>query len=124
MRYDPHKTPDAKAWLALDEGERIELIAEYHRQTGVELPNAQLHAAIHTVVENQLAEGLEVAREALARLRAEGLDRHDAIHAIGSVAAEHMWMLLREKPKAPDPNALYAQALRSLTARSWMEGGG
>jgi hypothetical protein len=50
----------------------------------VRLPNAQLHAVIHVVVENQLALGEEVVVETLARLQREGLGRHDGVHAIGS----------------------------------------
>lgn len=43
------------------------------------------------VAENQLAEAYLLAVEALARLRRDGLSRHDAVHAIGSVLAEHLW---------------------------------
>jgi hypothetical protein len=44
------------------------------------------HAANHVIVENQLAMGdATVVPATLARLMQEGLDRHDAIHAIGSV---------------------------------------
>jgi hypothetical protein len=39
-------------------------------------------------VETQLAEGHAEATAALDRLLQEGLDRHEALHAIGSVLAE------------------------------------
>jgi hypothetical protein len=50
----------------------------------------------------------------------EGLDRHDAIHAIGMVLAGHMHDLLQggEVP-AGDPNVPYYAALRRLTAQQW-----
>ena len=74
-------------------------------------------------MENQLAEGLPGAKRALERLLGEGLDRHDAIHAIGSVLMEHIWNL-SNKPQGPgDPNAPYLVALDSLTADSWRRSG-
>jgi hypothetical protein len=40
----------------------------------------------HVIVENQAAQGLETpVRRTLARLQAEGLSRHDAVHAVGSI---------------------------------------
>lgn len=119
MKYDPEKTPNPKKWLALDEPQRLDLVSAYHQRTRVKLPNAQIHAAIHVVVENQLAQGFDFAKDALDRLRADGLDRHEAIHAIGSVLIGHVWGLMREGGKTPDPNGPYVQALQALTASSW-----
>ena len=31
MRYDPLRQPDAEQWLDLDEMERMDLVADYHR---------------------------------------------------------------------------------------------
>ena len=83
--YDPDTTPIGPDWLNLDEGERIELVSSYHRRTKVRLPNSQLHAVIHVIIENQLALEEEAVVKALTRLQDEGLSRHDALHAIGSV---------------------------------------
>lgn len=47
------------------------LVADYHKREKVKLPNWRLHAAIHTTVETQLAEGLPVPKEALQRLMGE-----------------------------------------------------
>lgn len=121
MRYDPATAPDAATWLALDEAKRLDLVSAYHRRTRAKLPNAQVHAALHAIVENQLAQGFALAKDALDRLRAEGLDRHEAIHAIGSVLMGHVWGLMWEGAKALDPNEPYFQALQALTASSWME---
>jgi hypothetical protein len=121
MKYDPAKAPDTATWLALDETQRLDLVSAYHRRMRVELPNANLHASAHVIVENQLAEGFALAKDALDRLRAEGLDRHEAIHAIGSVLMGHVWKILGEGAKTPNPNESYFQALRSLTVRSWWE---
>ncbi len=87
--YDPLKAPDPAGWESLDEQERIALVLAYHRQAGITLPDA--HATIHVIVENQVAMGTKTpVRATLDRLLSEGLDRHDAIHAIGSVLAEHL----------------------------------
>jgi hypothetical protein len=120
--YNPEQPPERGAWLALAEAERIELVAAYHKRTGEKLPNPRLHAAFHAVVENQLAEGIEAVEESLARLMKEGLDRHEGIHAIGSVLAEHLSILMRNgPPKETDTNEPYSRRLRSLSASTWAE---
>src|SRR5438874_9888188 len=121
-RYDPHHAPDPEAWLALDEGERTALVLQYHRRARARLPNARLHATIHVIVENQLGDEIPV-RRTLERLRAEGLDRHDAVHAVGSVLAKRIYELLKEGPPTGDPNAPYWAELESLTAEGWRHGG-
>jgi hypothetical protein len=74
-------------------------------------------------VENQLAEGLPEAKRALERLLADGLGRHDAVHAIASVLMRHLWNLTN-KPQGPgDPNAPYLAALEKLTTDSWRSSG-
>jgi hypothetical protein len=51
----------------------------------------------------------------------EGIDRHEAIHAVGSVLAEHMSNLVRGVPPQSDPNAPYYAALEKLTVESWRQ---
>lgn len=121
MKYNPEKAPDPKKWRALEESQRLNAVSAYHRRLRVKLPNTDLHAAIHVIVENQLAAGFDLAADALDRLRAEGLDRYEAIHAIGSVLIGYVQSLMQEGASTPDPNGLYGNALRTLTARSWME---
>ena len=118
--YDPNTSPAASRWLDVDEGERIELVAAYHRRHKIRLPNAQLHAVIHVVVENQAALGEEGVVATLARLQAEGLTRHDALHAIGSVLAEDLYELMRESDAdTKETYARYLERLDKLTAQSW-----
>lgn len=119
MNYHPQKSPEPDTWLALDEAERIALIKAHHRRTRVKVPNPQIHATIHLIVENQLAEGLEVVRETLDRLRAEGLDRHEAIHAIGWVLIQHLSNLMQASEPDPNDHAPYYQALQTLTVNNW-----
>ncbi len=121
--YDPDTSPDSTEWLATDEGERIELIASYHRRKKITLPNLQLHAAIHVVVENQLALGEEVVLRTLARLQGEGLSRHDALHAIGSVLAEDLYALMQEGAGSTGKiYQRYLERLQRLTAKDWRSG--
>ena len=58
----------------------------------------------------------------------EGLDRHDAIHAIGSVLAGHMTDLVRvkdaesalgESESRREPNETYFVELEALTVKGW-----
>ncbi len=97
------------------------LVMDYHREAGVELPSEQAHAAVHVVVENQIALGDETpARATLERLTREGLDRHEAIHAIGSVLMDFVQELL-DDDTAPGANERYAEELGKLTAEEWIE---
>lgn len=118
-RYDPNVAPRASAWLALDEGERLLLVERYHEREDPELPNVRLHSSIHVIVENQLAEGIPASRDAFERVRRGGLNRHDAIHAVGTVVAEHLWSLLNEEAGEGDRNAALERALHELTADQW-----
>jgi hypothetical protein len=120
-RYDAAKRPIPAEWLALDESEQVNLVTAYHRQTREELPNPQVHVVIHVTVENQLAEEIKTVCEALDRLVAEGLDRHEAIHAIGSVLVQHLYKLMKQESTGPNPHEEYFEDLKSLTKKSWLE---
>jgi hypothetical protein len=117
--YDPDTPPSA--WLATDEGERLELVSSYHRRRNIKLPDAQLHAVIHVVVENQLALGDAVVVQTLARLQNEGLSRHDALHAIGSVLVSDLYELMQdEADTSGDAYRRYLDRLQKLTAKDWL----
>ena len=88
--YDPERPPDLSEWLDLEDEQRVERVVSFHRDSGIEVLNVRLHAAIHVVVENQIAAGEPVVTETIGRLQREGLSRHEAVHAVGSVAAEHL----------------------------------
>jgi hypothetical protein len=61
-------------------------VIQYHRRQGIRLPDKTVHALIHVIVENQVALGDKYpVKSVLSRLIAEGLNRHEAVHAIGSV---------------------------------------
>jgi hypothetical protein len=124
-RYDPEVAPDPIEWLALDADERTLLVEQYHRDARVRLPEQArpIHALIHTVVENQLAlENQTIVRETLQRLTGEGLTRHDAVHAIGSVLAEYIHDLMNKKEVQSDGHLPYYEGLHQLTADKWRGG--
>jgi hypothetical protein len=123
-KYDPGCVPEPESWLELDEQERIALVEKYHRVARIRLPNVTAHAALHVIVENQIALNLEPVVRAMHRLRKEGLSRHDAVHAIGSVLAEHLFDILKtgQNDDAAASQARYNAAVERLTAASWRKG--
>lgn len=122
--YDPERAPDPGSWLESDERERIVLVEAWHRAARINLPNVAVHAALHTVVENQIAMNLEPVVRAMHRLTKEGLTRHDAVHAIGSVVATHLFDMLTmgQGDNADASQARYFAAVERLTATSWHQG--
>ena len=123
-RYDPLKPPDAEQWLAIDEQARIDIVQDYHRRARIRVPNATVHAVIHVIVENQIALGDETpVRRTMQRLISEGPDRHDAIHAVGSVLIGHINDLVREPDPDANPISSYYAELDRLTAKEWRRSG-
>lgn len=119
--YDPLNAPDPDEWQSTDEQERIILVMEHHREAGVKLPQDKLHAIVHVIVENQIALGDEIPAQAtLERLIREGLDRHDAIHAVGNVLVDYMQELAGGNA-GPNSNEKYDEELKKLKAAEWLE---
>ena len=118
MPYDPMRQPAGPEWTGLDEGEQIALVSEYHRRARIKVPNLEVHAAMHVAVENQRLMGDETpVAAALARLMAEGLDRHEAIHSVASVLIG----VMSDTMKSPgNPTEAYYREVRALTAASWL----
>ena len=119
--YDPEVAPVPSEWLALDESHRIQLAESSHRASREKVPNHTAHAAFHAIVENQIAEGLQPVVRAMARLMKQGLSRHDALHAVGSVVADHFFHAMHTKDKNFSATALarYDAAVERLTAGEW-----
>ena len=121
-RYDASTAPDPEVWLQLDEQARIDLAIAYHRRYHLSLGQSpKLHGTVHAIVENQVALGdATVVPATLARLMREGLDRHDAVHAIGSVLIGIIFDVMTKRADANvDINAQYGRELAALTAASW-----
>lgn len=125
-KYDPLVAPDSQQWLMLDEQQRLDLVLAYHRGAGLGAPREKLHAVIHVVVENQIADDTLPVRHTARRLMSEGLDRHEAIHAIGSVLAGYLNDLTRETDpdgqpiKSTDANKAYFAELEGFTVEEWL----
>lgn len=122
MNYNPISQPSPSEWLSLPEGERLDSVVDYHKVHGGFGENLRMHAVIHVVVENQIAAGEPpVVADTLKRLTREGLSRHDAVHAVGSVLAEAIFPLLKGS-QAEFDEAAYVAALFRLTAKRWRAG--
>lgn len=119
MDYDADRAPDPDEWLDTDEVERIAAVEAHHRtvREHARMPRPRLHAAIHAVVETQLASGTPPeTRHALERLQAGGLPRHEAVHAIGLIVADATAAAL--DGRAFDAGD-YARELEALTVERW-----
>ncbi|MEM1347799.1 MAG: DUF1841 family protein [Myxococcota bacterium] len=116
--YTPNEPIDAEAWMALDDAKKIELITAFHEQeTDHPLPeNMDLHARIHCIVEDQVAAD-EGVRGELERLVVDGLSRHNALHALGNVALEHITAAQKEG-RGLDDDA-YRKGLAMIDAKTW-----
>ena len=88
-----------------------------------------MHAVIHAIVENQIAAAELPVRGTAQRLMSEGLDRHQAIHAIGSVLVGYLNERMPEVKSGGehadvtpgrDPNDDYFAELDILTADEWL----
>jgi hypothetical protein len=120
--YDPHTPPDPAEWLALGEEERIQLAIAYHHSIGDRGENERTHCLLHAIVENQIAMGgrMEQVRERVRQLMAQGLDRHQALHACCYVLARHMHFLTVMPRGIGDQDARYFRELGRMNARKWL----
>lgn len=126
--YDPNQDPDPSKWLALDDEERVRVIARHHRSPACDHPPAgdpEVHARVHAIIESQIALGGETPVAAtLQRLRREGLSRHQALHAIGSVLARHLFHMMEQpEENGEDINEAYFRDVQELSADRWLASG-
>lgn len=123
MTYDPLVDPVPSQWLELSEDERIDVVLEHHRGDGFEPSRAKLHAVTHVVIENILAEGLvDGAAAKLRELVADGLDRHEAIHALGTAVTGSIFEALRSTDRATAPGGRerdLASRIAEVSVESW-----
>jgi hypothetical protein len=119
--YNPNVAPNPGDWLGLPEHERMRIVSTFHMVHRLKAGDAKGHAAMHVIVENQIAIGFGPTVRAMARLQTQGLSRHDALHAIGSVVSNHMFEAMR-KPAKADSGTLQSElnaAIERLDAASW-----
>lgn len=58
----------------------------------------------------------------MGRLREQGLSRHEALHAVGTVLAEHIYDVMKSGDAAPSGASLqarYEAAVERITALEW-----
>jgi len=112
-------------WRSLVENQALVLVADYHRRCRPHprAGNQRLHNLTHVVVENQIAMGHDFPAAAkLKELIAEGLSRHEAVHAIGSVFAGQLYGALSEMASEKiGGEEDYRESLKALTAQSWRD---
>jgi hypothetical protein len=117
--YDPDRAPDAERWLAQDEMGLVDLVQRYHRAERIPLPDERVHAALHVMVENQVALGDRTpVRQAVDRLMGEGMSRHDAIHAVGAILSRHMHQA--RDAGVPVSRERYFDDVRAVTLDRWL----
>lgn len=117
-QYDPKLAPNLGEWLELDEQERTLLVEQQHRFARDKLPNLTAHAIFHMIVENHIALNLEPVVRTMTRLTKEGLTQHDAVHAITSVVAEHIYDLLNTNDGPNTSQTPYNVAVERLNAKN------
>ncbi len=120
--YHPSKSPDPEVWMALDEERRVELVRNAHQAAGAifEEGAEAVHSILHVIVENQLAMNTEPVPATVARLTRQGLNRHEAVHAVGAVISDDLFKMLK-KGQVHDFKK-YRHRLNKLTAKRWLKG--
>ena len=121
--YEPAIEPVAEEWLSLSESTQNDLVRQYHENAKEPVAEQAMaiHAALHVAVENQIAMGIEPVPETVARLIRQGLDRHEAIHAVAAVLANDIVELTKHRQASWNP-AAYRRRLEKLTAKRWRKG--
>ena len=123
MRYNPNIEPDPDWWHSLSREEKINSVLDSHSALWDEVRcNARLHAIAHVTVEDLLASGRNSpVRTTLRNLMAQGLTRHQAIHAIATVILKRITEEIREGNIPSLESCL--KRLSTLTALSWARRG-
>ncbi len=120
--YDPETSPDPDLWLKTDEFELEDVIMQYCMANEADLPDVYMHAHFHMAVETQVAMGDEIpVAETFRRLMADGLSRHDAVHAVGWVLSQHMFDAVQNPGEGTDLDIEYYEKLSKLTVAQWYE---
>lgn len=121
-KYNPQIEPNKQIWLNTSEDERIDMVREYHKKNDdLEDDALTIHSAIHVIVENQLAMGIELLPETITKLIRQGLERHEAIHAVGAIISENIFDLVRGNKSEFSPKQ-YRNKLDKITAKRWRKG--
>ncbi len=117
--------PNPDEWLDYSEDERIDSVKYFHENfDDFDFESEQAltaHCGIHVIVENQVALNVEYVPQTLSKLMRQGLDRHDAIHAIGAILNEEIFKVLRGEVSELSSKR-YRKKLDKITAKRWRKG--
>jgi len=92
-------------WDSLEEADEDEIEID-----GV---NPLLHLSIHQTVENQVTiNNPEITGQTIEKLIKHGMDRHEAIHAVGNVLIDEMFYMGRDK--RPFDEKRFSRKMRRL----------
>jgi hypothetical protein len=121
--YNPSVEQSKEEWLCATESERLAAVMEYHENSGVDIDEKALtiHATIHVIVENQLAMGVDLLPETIAKLIRQGLTRHEAIHAVGAILIEDIMDIMCGEISEFSAKR-YRKKLEKITAKRWKKG--
>ena len=123
--YNPLIEPNKDEWLESSEYDRIDAVREFHENSNddefEEDDALSIHCTLHVIVENQLAMSVELIPETIAKLTRQGLDRHEAIHAIGAIICEDIFYIVQGKKTEFSPKQ-YRKRLGKITAKRWRKG--
>lgn len=112
--YDANKTPNRNEWLALDKTKQLTLIRDYHQNESMDDRALTSHCGMHAAVETQIAQNTPGVRDALGRLRKQGIDRHNAVHAIGLILLQHMRQVALNPSSDKDLDEMFQTKLAEL----------
>jgi len=124
-QYNPLAEPNSEEWLESSEEDCIDSVRHFHEHSNdddfADDQALSIHCAVHVIVENQLALNVEYLPETLSKLMRQGLDRHEAIHAIGAILSEEIFKMFRGETSAFSTK-LYRRQLEKITAKRWKKG--
>ena len=126
MLYNPLEAPDPTRWLNLTDEDRFAAVKVFHAEAKLAITNRRNHCAMHVVIENQVVNALapfcaltdRIVAGTLGRLVDEGLDRHEAIHAISEVTYGAFLALLAGETSTVGSDK-YHDDLMAMTAETW-----
>ncbi|MGE0417002.1 MAG: DUF1841 family protein [Acetobacteraceae bacterium] len=123
--YDPLQPPDPAVWQEASSEDRIRVVRAYHEAAGMSGSALTVHGGLHVTVENQIAlNDPPIVAVKVQQLMAQGLDRHQALHAVASVLIDHMRRMTAPGRRPMEREALaeaYIGAVRRLNARKWLK---
>ncbi len=113
---DPADPDERSLLIEAEHPEFAEYLADSSWQGEIDGMNPRFHLTMHEVIANQLwADEPPEVWQAAKRLREQGMERHDILHELAGVMAEHMQpTMLRGEPFDEDA---YGRALAGLASQ-------